>query len=125
MKGNGAGRQSARRRTGASTLSRDLPAGDLLAACRLHDPLAVAVVHDLAAAVAGDLRRVAFDVSARLVRRTEVIRRFFNEEYDAATTAAIAAELDSPRDDTPRDLVKSDVPGGVSVRGKESRNLDS
>ena len=36
---------------------------------RLHDPLAVAVVLDLAAAVAGDLRRVAFDLPARLVRR--------------------------------------------------------
>ena len=76
-KGNGAGQQSARRRTGASPLF------------------------------------------------TEVIKRFFDGEYDAATTVAIAAELDSPRDDTPRDLVKSDVPGGVSVRGKKSRNLDS
>ena len=55
----------------------------------------------------------------------QVIRRFFGGEYDAATTVAIATELDSPRDDTPRDLVKSDVPGGVSVRGKKSRNLDS
>ena len=55
----------------------------------------------------------------------QVIRRFFGGEYDTATTAAIAAELDSPRDDTPRDLVKSDAPGGVSVRGKKSRNLDS
>ena len=54
-----------------------------------------------------------------------MIKRFFNGEYDAATTAAISAELDSPRDDTPRDLVKSDAPGGVSVRGKKSRNLDS
>ena len=34
------------------------------AAGRLHDTLAVAVVHDLAAVVAGDLRRVAFDVPA-------------------------------------------------------------
>ena len=49
----------------------------------------------------------------------EVIKRFFGGEYDAATTAAIAAELDSPRDDTPRDLVKSDAPGGVSVREKK------
>ena len=56
---------------------------------------------------------------------TEVIKRFFGGKYDAATTVAIAAELDSPRDDTPRDLVKSDAPGGVSVRGKNSRNLDS
>ena len=55
----------------------------------------------------------------------QVIKRFFGGEYDAATTVAIAAELDSPRDDTPRDLVKSDAPGGVSVRGKKSRNLDS
>ena len=55
----------------------------------------------------------------------QVIKRFFGGEYDAATTVAIAAELDSPRDDTPRDLVKSDVPGGVSVKGKKSRNLDS
>ena len=55
----------------------------------------------------------------------QVIRQFFNGEYDAATTVAIAAELDSPRDDTPRDLVKSDAPGGVSVRGKKSLNLDS
>ena len=47
----------------------------------------------------------------------QVIKRFFGGEYDAATTAAIKAELDSPRDDTPRDLVKSDAPGGVSVRG--------
>ena len=54
-----------------------------------------------------------------------MIRRFFNGEYDAATTVAIAAELDTPRDDTPRDLVKSDVPGGVSVRGKKLWNLDS
>ena len=54
-----------------------------------------------------------------------MIKRFFGGEYDAATTVAIAAELDSPRDDTPRDLVKSDAPGGVSVRGKKSRNLDS
>ncbi len=56
---------------------------------------------------------------------TEVINRFFGGEYDAATTSAIAAELDSPRDDTPRDLAKSDAPGGVSVRGEKSRNLDS
>ena len=49
----------------------------------------------------------------------EVIKRFFGGEYDAATTAAIAAELDSPRDDTPRDLVKSDAPGGVSVRERK------
>ena len=49
----------------------------------------------------------------------QVIKRFFGGEYDAATTAAIAAELDSPRDDTPRDLVKSDAPGGVSVREKK------
>ena len=32
----------------------------------------------------------------------QVIKRFFGGEYDAATTAAISAELDSPRDDTPR-----------------------
>ena len=48
----------------------------------------------------------------------EVIKRFFGGKYDAATTAAIAAELCSPRGDTPRDLVKSDAPGGVSVREK-------
>jgi uncharacterized protein (DUF1810 family) len=50
---------------------------------------------------------------------TEVIKRFFNGEYDAATTAAIAAELDSPRDDTPRDLVKSDAP---AASRSEERN---
>ena len=58
--GNGdekTGRVAARRRTGASALSCDLPAGDLLAVCRLHDTLAVAVVHDLAAVVGRDCRR--------------------------------------------------------------------
>jgi len=46
-----------------------------------------------------------------------VLKRFFGGGFDAATVAAIAAELDAPRDDTPRDLFKSDTPGGVSVRG--------
>ena len=55
-----------------------------------------------------------------------VLERFFGGEYDEETTAAIRREIDSPRDDTPADLVKSDSPGGVSVRGKngQSRKAD-
>ena len=73
-KGNGAGQQSARRRTGASALSCDLPAGDLLAVCRLHDPLAVAVVHDLAAVVDRDSSRTRFAEGRHAPRPREVRR---------------------------------------------------